>query len=110
MLPNRIYQGGYFGVVPLAAETTETGAYMMRNGLGYTFSEPYPENVAKLLSELTWEEYERARDKVVENRDVLFVDDGSDMRALVETIVSGTVAPGGAGRSAVGTAAPSSQT
>ena len=40
LLPNRIYEGGCFGVPAIAGKSTETGRWIERNGLGWTFEEP----------------------------------------------------------------------
>src|SRR3546814_8999676 len=40
LLPNRLYEGGYFGSVALASSHTETGKKVRELGLGYTFEPP----------------------------------------------------------------------
>ena len=37
LLPNRLYEGGYFGVPHLAEAGSETGNYVERLGIGWTF-------------------------------------------------------------------------
>ena len=34
LLPNRIYEGGRYGVIPIALAQTETGAWLNRRGIG----------------------------------------------------------------------------
>lgn len=53
LLPNRIYEGGCFGVPAIAAENTETGCWIERNGLGWTFAEPLEDGLADFLGTLT---------------------------------------------------------
>ena len=52
LLPNRIYEGACFGVPVIAAEDTETGRWIERNGLGRTFAEPLEESLADFFGSL----------------------------------------------------------
>lgn len=49
LLPNRLYEGGYFGSVALAANATQTGEKVRELGLGYTFEAPEVENLIAFL-------------------------------------------------------------
>jgi len=49
LLPNRIYEGGYFGSVALASSDTQTGDKLRELGLGYTFGAPEVENLIAFL-------------------------------------------------------------
>jgi hypothetical protein len=40
LLPNRLYEGGLFNTVPMAAQSVETGRFLDRLGLGVTLDEP----------------------------------------------------------------------
>lgn len=57
LLPNRLYEGGYFGAVALASEHTQTGAKVRALGLGHTFAPPEVENLVAFLRGYTMEEY-----------------------------------------------------
>jgi succinoglycan biosynthesis protein ExoL len=62
LLPNRIYEGGCFGVPAIAGKTTETGRWIGRNGVGWTFEEPLGENLAEFFEALDrpdWETMKR---------------------------------------------------
>jgi succinoglycan biosynthesis protein ExoL len=52
LLPNRIYEGGFFGVPVLGAKETETGRWIERQELGWTFAEPLEENLARFFESL----------------------------------------------------------
>lgn len=52
LLPNRIYEGGYFAVPPIAAADTETGRWIDEHGVGFTVAEPVEETVPDLLAAL----------------------------------------------------------
>lgn len=57
LLPNRIYEGGRFAAVPLAAEGVETAAFLTRLGIGHCLSEPKYTALTAFLTGLTAEEY-----------------------------------------------------
>ena len=52
LLPNRIYEGGCFGVPAIAGKSAETGRWIERNGLGWTFDEPIGDNLAEFFQSL----------------------------------------------------------
>ncbi len=45
LLPNRIYEGGCFGVPVIGAKDTETGNWIEQNKLGWAFPEPLEESL-----------------------------------------------------------------
>jgi succinoglycan biosynthesis protein ExoL len=52
LLPNRIYEGGCFGVPAIAAKQTETGRWISSNNLGWTFAEPLADSLAAFFTTL----------------------------------------------------------
>ncbi len=52
LLPNRIYEGGCFGVPVIGAKETETGRWIDEHVLGWTFAEPLEESLAKFFESL----------------------------------------------------------
>lgn len=52
LLPNRIYEGGCFGIPVIGSTETETGRWIEERGLGWTFAEPLAENLAKFFETL----------------------------------------------------------
>lgn len=61
LLPNRIYEGGCFGVPALGSAKTETGRWIAENGLGWTFEEPLNETLAAFFASLTVAEWRETR-------------------------------------------------
>ncbi len=58
LLPNRIYEGGCFGVPVIGAKKTETGRWIEEQQLGWTFGEPLEKNLTeffKTLSVADWQ-------------------------------------------------------
>lgn len=52
LLPNRIYEGGCFGVPVIGAKETETGRWIETRALGWTFAESLEESLADFLESL----------------------------------------------------------
>lgn len=61
LLPNRIYEGGCFGVPAIAGKSTETGRWIEANGLGWTFEEPLGETLAAFFESLEISEWESVK-------------------------------------------------
>ena len=60
LLPNRIYEGGLHGAVPIALEEVETGRWLAARGMGLILSGPVEEAAEALLSGMTAERYQAA--------------------------------------------------
>lgn len=86
LLPNRVYQGGYMGVVPIGAQGQETGDYIARNNLGPQLELPLVESLVDFFEKLSWEDYLAMRDRVFANRQALFIETASDIRKLLAAI------------------------
>lgn len=65
LLPNRIYEGGRFGVPMLAAADTETAAWIARRGAGWVFPEPLEDSLAEFFAELQPADWQAARARCV---------------------------------------------
>lgn len=57
LLPNRIYEGGCFGVPSIAGKKTETGRWIEQHGLGWTFEEPFGEGLYQFFEKLSSEDW-----------------------------------------------------
>jgi hypothetical protein len=62
LLPNRLYEGGLFGTVPLALDQVETGRFLKHLGIGVTIKEPLGENLAAFFRDLTAARYRALED------------------------------------------------
>ena len=62
LLPNRIYEGGYFSVPAIAPKDTQTGTWVSDTETGYVVAEPLEDTLIGLLRELIeHREYIQAR-------------------------------------------------
>lgn len=85
LLPNRLYEGGLFGAVAIAARGTETGRRVEAEGLGWAFEAPYDVCVARFLETLRVEDYQACRRTVLAVPRDRFVetDDAARLCALI---------------------------
>ncbi len=61
LLPNRIYEGGCFGIPAIAAKGTETGRWIEENQLGWTFEAPLESSLAHFLTTLSPADWQAIR-------------------------------------------------
>ena len=50
LLPNRIYEGGYFATPAIAPNLTETAGWIEQKACGFTISEPLSETLPTLIA------------------------------------------------------------
>jgi len=58
LLPNRIYEGGCFGVPVIGEAGTETGKWIEERGIGWTFAEPLEDSLEEFLRNLELGEWQ----------------------------------------------------
>lgn len=82
LLPNRIYEGGCFGVPVLGATETETGRWIEERALGWTFAEPLAGNLAEFLMKLDLTDWKVVRSRCLEHERGEFTGE-QDYRRLI---------------------------
>jgi succinoglycan biosynthesis protein ExoL len=87
LLPNRIYEGGSYGVVPIALADTETGRWLQRRGLGLLLSAEAGE-LSRLLSHLTPSSYAELSTACRLAPRSLFVADREDCKRLLDALTT----------------------
>jgi succinoglycan biosynthesis protein ExoL len=80
LLPNRIYEGGCFGVPVIGAQDTETGRWIERHALGWTFAEPLEENLAKFFNSMEPADWEVVKRRCTAHPRGEFTGDGNYAR------------------------------
>jgi succinoglycan biosynthesis protein ExoL len=85
LLPNRIYEGGCFGVPALAGSATETGRWITGKGQGWSFAEPLEDTLAAFFEKLTADEWSEVRRRCAARDRSEFTGEG-DYRALSQAI------------------------
>jgi succinoglycan biosynthesis protein ExoL len=64
LLPNRLYEGGLHGAVPIALRTVETGRWLRQHDIGLLLDLPLEESLYRLLSGMTPQIYREASAKL----------------------------------------------
>jgi succinoglycan biosynthesis protein ExoL len=87
LLPNRLYEGGYFGVPAIAPEGTETAAWISARQCGFEVSEPIGETLARLLQALATDRspVAAARTALLNSPETAFKQPKGLMQAIVKT-------------------------
>ncbi len=93
LLPNRLYESGLFGVVPLAAEGVETSNFIRRLGIGHTLAEPKGESLVKFLSGMTPKIYAHMKAEMLSVPKNVWVHKRDACVALVNGLVAGPATP-----------------
>jgi hypothetical protein len=83
LLPNRIYEGGRHGAVPIASVKTETGRWLQQRGIGVVFDSPRHE-LGCFLEHLTSGAYARLHLAVRSLPSRTYVADRTDCDGLVK--------------------------
>lgn len=104
LLPNRIYEGGYYGVPAIAPAGTETAAWIAARHAGFTLDEPLAATLPTLIASLAAD-----RTPIVEKRSRLlalpeatFVAQRGDLAALIAGALGQPDAPSSADLSHIG--------
>ena len=64
LLPNRIYEGGYFGIPAIAIAGHETGRIVDERRLGISLAAPFANGLKELLLNMDRDEYVRLRESI----------------------------------------------
>ena len=88
LLPNRLYEGGYFGIPAIAAAQHETGRYIQQRQIGVAIDPPFVRQLKELLVRTTPEDYREMRRRIEDRPLSDFVDTGDieRMTNLVSTL------------------------
>jgi hypothetical protein len=66
LLPNRLYESGLFGAVPVALAGVETGHFLKHLGIGVTIDEPLDETLLSFFRNLKLEHYSILQNAMLE--------------------------------------------
>jgi succinoglycan biosynthesis protein ExoL len=97
LLPNRLYEGGFFGTVALACAGTATGRMVEEKGLGIVLEQPLADTVAECLERIGETAYAASRRRVENLPRSIFLDETDTlglMRRLAGRIAEGQVEAG----------------
>ena len=83
LLPNRLYEGGLHGAVPIALREVETGRWLQQHGLGLLLDLPLQDSVETLLTSMTPQIYRDAAARLAAANRGLFQWTDADCADLV---------------------------
>ncbi|MEM9739342.1 MAG: hypothetical protein AAF829_05695 [Pseudomonadota bacterium] len=87
LLPNRLYEGGYFGVPPIAPSGTQTAAWIKAHQTGLLIDEPLGRSLPDLVKDLieSPEPLATARERLLAQPKNVFVEPRGEMARLVRS-------------------------
>jgi succinoglycan biosynthesis protein ExoL len=89
LLPNRLYEGGYYGAPPLAPADSETGRWIASHGFGFTLAEPLEETMPAFFASLGREPIESARARLLAADASVFVQPERELRQVLDAVLAG---------------------
>lgn len=91
LLPNRLYEGGYYGAPPLAPADSETGRWIMNHGFGFTLAEPLEATLPAFFADIRPEQIAAARTRLLAAPESVFVQPVQELRDVLDQALSGAV-------------------
>jgi len=89
LLPNRLYEGGLFGTVPLALRTAETGRWLDAYHAGILLDEPLETSLPAFFAGLDRDRFDAARRAIAAIPVTAFLHDQADCAALTSRLLFG---------------------
>ncbi len=93
LLPNRLYEGGWYACPPIAPVTSQTGKWISARGCGFVLDEPLEKSLPGLIAKLAADpaQISQMRDRLLSLPEDIFVEPEGTLRTLVHAaIASGT--------------------
>ncbi len=87
LLPNRLYEGGYYGTPPLAPIACETGRWVEAKRFGFTLAEPLEETVPEFLASIDAKAINEARDRLLAAPRDQFVQPLEQVKELLDAML-----------------------
>jgi hypothetical protein len=87
LLPNRLYEGGTHGAVPIALKTVETGRWLALNNTGILLAEPIESDLTRYFSALTLPAYTSVMASLAAVPGERWVDEGADGQRLAAALL-----------------------
>jgi succinoglycan biosynthesis protein ExoL len=93
LLPNRLYEGGLFGAVPLALRRVETGSWLAAHGAGVLLDEELEVSLRQFFAGLDSDGFAAARQAMEMIPVSAFLHDRADCASLATRLLFGNAAP-----------------
>jgi succinoglycan biosynthesis protein ExoL len=99
LLPNRLYEGTFYGAVPIGLEKVETATWLTQRGVGVVLREPLEEQLCSFFKSLDQDIYARLARAVSTLPDTDLACDRRDCHDLVEALCPSFIEHAGTRRS-----------
>jgi succinoglycan biosynthesis protein ExoL len=83
LLPNRLYEGGYYAAPPLAPAECETGRWIKAHGFGFTLAEPLEESLPAFIRSLDRTAVGHARERLMAAPESDFVQPKDELMGVI---------------------------
>ncbi|MEZ6102387.1 MAG: hypothetical protein R3E01_25895 [Pirellulaceae bacterium] len=83
LIPNRVYEGGFFGVPALAVEGSETATLVQKRQLGVVLPDAEPATLYRLLTKMDLDQYRCLQQRLQQQPIASFIDEGQ-LQELIE--------------------------
>ncbi|MEO5757922.1 MAG: glycosyl transferase family 1 [Mesorhizobium sp.] len=93
LLPNRLYEGGRFGAVPISMGNTETGRFLNQQDIGILLPEASPQALEAALDNMDEHRFAKLKARVLARNPRIWSHDRNDCRVLVEKLRGLATAP-----------------
>jgi succinoglycan biosynthesis protein ExoL len=91
LLPNRLYEGGYYGAPPVAPADGETGRWIEAHGFGFTLAEPLEETLPALVRNLDAQKIAQARERLLAAPMSVFVQPKDELQGVIDAALASPV-------------------
>lgn len=88
LLPNRIYEGGYYATPPIAPADSETGRWIDAHGFGFTLDEPLETTLPDFIAALDRARIEAARARMIAAPMSVFVQPKDEIASLISAALA----------------------
>lgn len=89
LLPNRLYEGGYYCVPPIAPADSETGRWIEARNVGFTLAEPLEQTLPAFFDSLDRVRIEAARARLAATADDVFLQPKDELKIVFEAARAG---------------------
>lgn len=87
LLPNRLYEGGYYAVPPLAPADSETGRWIAAQGFGFTLPEPLDQTLPAFIATLDPARLAEARTRLSAAPASTFLQPEDDLQRIFDAVL-----------------------
>jgi succinoglycan biosynthesis protein ExoL len=88
LLPNRLYEGGYYGAPPVAPADSEAGRWIEAQGFGFTLDEPLEETLPAFVRAFDAQKVMQAREGLLAAPMSVFVQPKDELQGVIDAALA----------------------